>query len=285
MGSQGWLDSVLASQSVEGSAKKHTDVYRSTYPWNTAGQLSIPQVPSSTAGNYPATTVGVEGFTKLPLSGAPHFTAEPQEVAQPTSLATPVQLSPVTVDQQHPPMRPQYTYGHPTAVAQDTSIHTSPVSGPEHALSIPRYIDDPRPSKSPRHLNHPSIQSMSSMTNTEASPEYRYGPYAPVNISTSSIPQPNYNPEPIGTLSTTSRNYYPPAASWTTGAGEPASNLAYANTDGRPFAFPQEPYKAMAENTSSVKSDPNHPPGPSSTFNEGPRGSYDAMNQYSWSEN
>ena len=240
------------------------------------------QIPSSGAGHYPATTMGTEAYSKLPLSGAPNFTTEPQDMSLPTSMAPSVPISMVPNDQQQPPMRPQYTYVHSTGAPPQLSVHTSPINPPGHALSIPRYVDNPRPSKSPRHTNHPSIHSTASMVNHGSSPDYRYGSYAPVNPGSNDVPQPPYHPEPTGPPSATARDYYPSPATWTTTAGEPSSSVAYTNSDGRSFSFSQDQYKSPAEGTSPVKPDSSQPPIP---YNGGPRGSFDAMNQYSWSGN
>ncbi|KPM35191.1 Transcription factor vib-1 [Neonectria ditissima] len=252
-----------------------------SYPtWNSPSQVSMSQVPSSGAGSYPATTIGADSFPKLPLTGGPNFTAEPQELPLQTSMEPSVQLSLVTSDQTNPPIRPQYTYVHSTTAPPQLPIHSTPLGGHESALSIPRYVDNPRPSKSPRH-SHPSIRTGSIAS--ETSPEYRYGSYAPVNTSPSDVAQPGYHPESSGGPSAPARDYYPSSSTWTT-AGEPNASVAYTNNDGRPYPFPQEQYKSNTGGTSPTKTDSSQSQAPS-VYSGGPRGSFDAMNQYSWSGN
>ena len=229
--------------------------------------------------------MGTDAFSKLPLSGAPHFTAEPQEMALPTSMAPPVQMTPMAIDQQHPPIRSQYPYVDASTGPQQLSIHTGSVNAPEHGLNIPRYVDNPRPSKSPRHNTHPSLQSANAIPNNEASPEYRYGQYAPVNIGSHDVAPPTYNPSPTGPSPASAREYYSSPTTWTSAAGEPSATVAYANNDGRSFSFSQDQYKATAESSTPVKPDPSQPPIQSSVYSAGPRGSFDAMNHYSWSGN
>lgn len=244
------------------------------------------QVPSSGAGNYPATTMGAEAFPKMPMTGAANFTAEPQELPLQTSMEPSVPLSLVGTDQTQPPIRSQYTYVHSTTGASQVPIPTAPLPSHESALSIPRYVDNPRPSKSPRHVSHPSIRSASSIAN-EASPEYRYGSYAPVNPSPGEATQGGYNPEPAASAAPPARDYYPPATTWTTTAAEPASTVAYANHDGRSYGFQQDQYKTTTAGSSptiKAESTQGQSQGPS-VYNGGPRGSFDAMNQYSWSGN
>ncbi|KAK7413459.1 hypothetical protein QQX98_007684 [Neonectria punicea] len=252
-----------------------------SYPtWSSPSQVPMSQVPSSGPGSYPATTIGAESFPKLPLTGGPSFTAEPQELPLQTSMEPSVQLSLVTSDQTNPPIRPQYTYVHSTTAPPQLPIHSAPLGGHESALSIPRYVDNPRPSKSPRH-SHPSIRT-GSIAN-ESSPEYRYGSYAPVNTSPSDVAQPGYNPDSSAGPSAPARDYYPSSSTWTT-AGEHSSSVAYTNNDGRPYPFPQEQYKSSTAGTSPTKTDSSQSQAPS-VYSGGPRGSFDAMNQYSWSGN
>ncbi|KAG7288866.1 hypothetical protein NEMBOFW57_005225 [Staphylotrichum longicolle] len=126
----------------------------------------------------------------MPLSGAPAFTAEPQEMPmQPTSMGPSVQL-PLSAShdphhqhhphhhqtqQQQPPIRTQFaTYTSAPPHHLSLSAPTGTASA-DNSLAVPRYIGDtnPRPSKSPRHASHQSITS--SISNDTASGEYRYG--------------------------------------------------------------------------------------------------------------
>lgn len=206
-------------------------------------------------------------------------------MALPSSMAPPVQMAPLAIDQQHPPIRSQYPYVDASTGPQQLSIHTGSVNTPEHGLNIPRYVDNPRPSKSPRHTTHPSAQSANSMPNNESSPEYRYGQYAPISISSNEVPQPNYNPSPTVPSPATARDYYSSPTTWTSTAGEPSANVAYASGDNRSFSFSHDQYKTTAEGATPIKPDQSQPPIPSSVYSAGPRGSFDAMNHYSWGGN
>jgi hypothetical protein len=160
----------------------------------------MPHTPGS--ATYPTSTMPPDPYPKMPLSGAPTYTAEPQELPmQPTSMGPSVQL-PLSAahdphhqhhqHQQHhahahqqqqtqPPIRTQFaTYTsappHHLSLSAASAGTTSPDAS---SLAVPRYIGDtnPRPSKSPRHASHQSVTS--SISNETASGEYRYGPPPP----------------------------------------------------------------------------------------------------------
>ncbi|KAI8964007.1 p53-like transcription factor [Daldinia sp. FL1419] len=227
-----------------------------------------------------------------------NFTQEPQEMPMQTSMPS-MQLSLAAPDQQPSTMRPQYAYVQGTSAPPQLSVTTTSMgSSSDHGnLSVPRYVDsNPRPTKSPRHASHQSVPSTSSISNSNDTSEYRYGPsgYVPVNSSSSELNSAStYNADsassagPTGPASSAPssagghshhqqpqpqqpppRDYYPPTTSWTTTAGEPSSatvhsyhnSAATGNDSSRPYAFPS-------------KSD--HPPAP---------GSYaSTLNHYSWS--
>lgn len=149
----------------------------------------MPHTPGS--ATYPTSTLPQDPYPKMPLSGAPTYTAEPQEMPmQPTSMGPSVQL-PLSAShdphhqhhphhhqtqQQQPPIRTQFaTYTSAPPHHLSLSAPTGTAS-PDNSLAVPRYIGDtnPRPSKSPRHASHQSITS--SISNDTASGEYRYGP-------------------------------------------------------------------------------------------------------------
>lgn len=71
------------------------------------------------------------------------------------------------------------------------------------------------------------------------------------------------------------RDYYPSSNTWTTTAAETSSNLAYAGNDGRPYSFAQESYKAVNSGIPPMKHE-------TSSYNSSARGSFDNMNNYSW---
>ena len=149
----------------------------------------MPHTPGS--ATYPTSTLPPDPYPKMPLSGAPTFTAEPQEMPmQPSSMGPSVQL-PLSAShdphhqhhphhhqpqQQQPPIRTQFaTYTSAPPHHLSLSAPTGTAS-PDNSLAVPRYIGDtnPRPSKSPRHASHQSITS--SISNDTAPGEYRYGP-------------------------------------------------------------------------------------------------------------
>lgn len=245
----------------------------------------MPHNPGS--ATYPTTSIPPDPYPKMPLSGAPSFTAEPQEMPiQQTSMPS-VQLSLVAQDQQQPPIRTQYaTYVQGTSAPPHLSLSTTA----DNSLSVPRYVDsNPRPSKSPRHASHQSVAS--SISNETASGEYRYGP-PPVYATSEMSPQSQHPPAqgapaaygtptqdnasapPSATAPNAPppRDYFPPSQSWTTTAGEaPPPNVSYTNGGApggadRPYAFP------------NVKAEPHPaPPGPPQQQTQ-----YGSVGHYAW---
>ncbi|KAL2160682.1 hypothetical protein VTH06DRAFT_1370 [Thermothelomyces fergusii] len=155
-----------------------------TYPttWNPPPQVSMPHTPGS--ATYPTSTMPPDPYPKMPLSGAPAFTAEPQEMPmQPSSMGPSVQLplsashDPHQHQAQHhphphaqqqqptqPPMRTQfatYTSAPPNHLSLSSTAGGGSTTSPDSSLAVPRYIGDtnPRPSKSPRHASHQSVAS------------------------------------------------------------------------------------------------------------------------------
>ncbi|KJZ80564.1 Transcription factor vib-1 [Hirsutella minnesotensis 3608] len=227
-----------------------------SYPsWNS-------QVPAPSAGAYPPTSIGADSYPKLPLSGAPGFTTEPQEMPLQTSMAPSVPL-PLPAHEQPPTsLRSHYSY---TSSAPQLPGTTVTLGGTESAFSMPRYVDsNPRPSKSPRQSGHQSVHSSGSISNTDTSSDYRYGSYRAANSGTSDASQ---------------QQSYPPPSSWTSTSSEQNSTLAYAGSDGRPYSFSHEPYKSGASVIPPLK----HDPATSSVYGGGSRSSFDSMNNYSWS--
>ncbi|KAF3065065.1 Transcription factor vib-1 [Daldinia childiae] len=255
-------------------------------------------MPASATASYPPASIPADSYQKMPLSGSSNFTQEPQEMPMQTSMPS-MQLSLAATEQQPPAIRTQYAYVQGTSAPPQLSVTTTSMgSSSDHSnLSVPRYVDsNPRPTKSPRHGSHQSIPSTSSISNSNDTSEYRYGPsgYVPVNNSSNELNSAStYNADsassagPTGPASSAPssagghshhqqpqsqqpppRDYYPPTTSWTTTAGEPSSatvhsyhnSAATGNESSRPYAFPS-------------KSD--HPPAP---------GSYaSTLNHYSWS--
>jgi hypothetical protein len=255
-------------------------------------------MPSSGATNYPATTIASDPYQKMPLSGTSAYSAEPQDMQShmPTSMPS-MQLSMVSSDQpgQHqqqpstashqvPPIRTQYASYVPSSNAPPP---LSVSSAANSSLSVPRYVDDgnPRPTKSPRH---PSIHA-GSISSTESSGEYRYGPpYSAMSNNSAEIsPQTSQHAsysttggaghESSATANTQSssaipppRDYFPPSTSWTTTAGE-SNAPTYTNGDHRSsYPYSADQYKTAG----GVKSDPHAPPPPVYPGQ--------AMSHYSW---
>ncbi|KAH0432888.1 hypothetical protein CcaCcLH18_06172 [Colletotrichum camelliae] len=259
-----------------------TAMRSNSYPnWGSTNPVSMSQLPPSGSGGYPATSMAGEPYHKVPLSGGTSFSAEPQDMPLQTSMPS-VQLSLVANEQQQPPIRTQYAYVQSTTAPPPLSVSTTAMASSDNALNVPRYVDNPRPTKSPRHASVPSIHSTGSLPN-ESSPEYRYGSsYGAVGSNASEIPPPAYKQEPAASHPGPSRDYYPPASSWTTTAGEPASTVAYTSGEGRPYAFPDQ--YASGGSAPSTKQEGAAPPAPGS-YSSAHRGSFDGMNHYSWNTN
>lgn len=154
--------------------------FTSSYPTWSTPQMPLP--PSS-AGTYPTTSIASESYPKMPVSGSPHYTAEPQEMPlQQTSSMPSVQLSLVSNDPQPSNIRTQYAYVQGTSAPPPQL--SLPTTGDSSGLSVPRYVDNARPAKSPRHANHDSVHSAASLGTSNDTPgEYRYGPTPYLGVS------------------------------------------------------------------------------------------------------
>lgn len=234
--------------------------------------------PASAPPTYPATTIASDPYQKLPLAGTTGYTAEPQDMSSHISTTMPsMQLSMVSNDQQGqhattgtssqvPPIRTQYA-SYVQASAPPPALSAAATAS---NLSVPRYVDDsnPRPTKSPRHPSHPSIQS-GTLAGGETSNEYRYGPStygsissASTDISPGTAQHHSYSASAAGpdaavsaTASATvqpQRDYYPSPASWTTTAGE-SNPSTYSNGEHRgSYSYSAEPYKPSG----TIKTEP-----------------------------
>jgi hypothetical protein len=227
----------------------------------------MPQIHSSGPGSYPATTISADPYPKVALAGTSSFSGDQQDLPLPTSMAPPVQLSMVSTDQPQSSLRSQYTYVHASAAPSQLPVSAPSLSASDNAMSVPRYVDSARPSKSPRHTEQQSVHGPAPISNSDSS-EYRFGSYGGVSNSSSDVAQPSYNSE--SSSSNPPRDYYPPPNTWTTSAPEHSSSVAYASGESRPFA--------------PIKTEPTHPT-PPAVYEGGHRGSFDAMNNYSWSGN
>ncbi|RYP72163.1 hypothetical protein DL771_004397 [Monosporascus sp. 5C6A] len=263
-----------------------------SYPtWNPPHQLPLSQVSASASAPYPPSSIPAESYQKLPLSGGPHYTTEPQDMSIQPSIPS-MQLPMVSTEphsqqqqqqqqsSQQPPVRTQYSYVTGTSAPPPLSVTTTALSNSEqHGLSIPRYVDsNPRPNKSPRHASHSSIPSTSSIANNESSSEYRYGPpsYVSVNHSSSEVPPSTTYSSESGSHSQArpARDYYPASSSWTSTAGETSATVSsYSNgvSESRSYGF--HDYKTGHSLSSQSKSE--HPPSTVSYAS--------TLNHYSWS--
>lgn len=203
--------------------------------------------------------MGTDSYPKLPLSSTSGFTSEPQEMPLHTSIAPSVLPA---SDQSQSSLRSNHSY---TTSAPQLPGNSVTIGGADNAFSMPRYVDsNPRPSKSPRQSGHQSVHSSGSITNTDSSSDYRYGSYRGTTSGASDGSQPQT---------------YPPPSSWTTTSSEKSSSLAYAANDGRPYSFSHEPYKGGSLAIPPLK----HESASSGVYGGGSRGSFDTMNNYSWS--
>lgn len=195
-----------------------------------------------------------DSYSKLPLSGSSGFATEPQELPLQTSMGSSVPLPLATADQSQSGIRSQYNY---TTTSTPQLAGSTVTIGPDSTFSMPRYVDsNPRPpSKSPRHHGHQSVHSNGSIHNADA-PDYRYGSFRGMTNGVGDV-SPGGNAAP-------SRDYYPSASTWTTTAAEPSPSLAYAGNDGRSYSGVPPLKHETAPYSSST------------------RGSFDTMNNYSW---
>lgn len=234
----------------------------------------MPPMPVSSPNTYSSTTMSSEPYHKVPMPGNTNFSTEPQEMPLQTSMPS-VQLS-LAASEPQPPIRTQYAYAPTSAGAPP------PMPGhPDNSLSVPRYVDNnPRPSKSPRHANHESVQSAGS----EAAGEYRYGaPYHDSTLNSNSNPASSemHSPYVSETNPPPPRDYYPPSSTWTSTAGGPHATSAYANGEARTYTFP-EPYKGG--NAPPPAAAPPPPPLPKVNPGTAATTAYgNGVSSYSWS--
>jgi hypothetical protein len=238
----------------------------------------MPSIPVSSPSTYSSATMGSEPYHKLPLTGNANFTPESQALPLQTSMPS-VQLS-MAASEPHPPMRAQYAYD-PTTAAPPMPGST------DSSLSVPRYVDsNPRPSKSPRHSNHQSDHSGSSITNAESAGEYRYGSsYQDVTLGNNSSNATGEIPSPYGQeTNAPSRDYYPPSNTWSSTAGGAHGAATYANGESRAYAFP-ESYKGGGSAPSAALPPPPLPRVSTATAGTSTPVYNNGVSHYSWSTN
>jgi hypothetical protein len=272
----------FSSPKISSSQLRSSSTYST---WTAPSATSMAQMASSAAAPYP--TPALDPYPKVPITGGSAYSAEPQELPLPTTLAPPVQLSLTSTDHSQSSVRSPYSYNVQGTSAPPQIPATATTMGPsESALSVPRYVDsNPRPTKSPRHIGHQSVHGSESVSAGETSPDYRYNSYGAVNTTSGEAPHTSYSHEVSTSGPPPPRDYYStaPASSWTTTAGEHAASTAYASADGRSYSFSHDQqYKNGAPSIPPVKTESSpaaHPP----VYGGGHRGSFDGMNNYSWS--
>ena len=216
-------------------------------------------LPSS-QGSYPPTTMAADPYHKVSLSGSSSFGAESQELPLTASISS----VPLPVEQTEQGVRPQYPYMQSTPSASQIS------GGGDAGMGVHRYGDSSRPTKSSRGAGHQSVHSNGSVANEPT--EYRYGAYAPASSSSVGATASGYGSEASAHQSESQREYYAPPSNWTTTSGEGRSTTAYAGGHERSYQPAPHP----------VKSEP-APGVPHSEYSSTSRGSFDGMNNYSWS--
>ncbi|ATY58317.1 acid phosphatase phoG-Penicillium chrysogenum [Cordyceps militaris] len=199
--------------------------------------------------SYPSWNQQNDSLHQLPTTstmGGPSISAlasDSSELPLATSLGPPVSLS-------------QYA---PTAGAIAT----------EH---VPRYVDNGRSAKSPRHQGQSSVHG--SISASDSASDYRYGSYRASVTSDAS----NMGYAPDSTTTATQRDYYPSSGgTWTSSTTEPTTNLNYPSASGgnahhpRPYAFDRH---SKQEATL-----------PNALYTPGAKGAFESMSNYSWSTN
>lgn len=250
----------------------------SSYPtWTSPGHGPLPQVPSSSPGSYPATSIGSDMYPKVPVSGSGTYSAEPQEIPLQTSMPPSVPLSLISEEQHQQPMRSQYTYAPSSAAPRQMPMAPSAHGSSDSPSSIPRYVDDGRPAKAPRSAGHQSAPASGSAASSETAPDYRYGSYGQVGSGAGEVLPPHYGTESSASSSAGHRDVYPPPQGWRPATGEHGS---YAGSDTRPYGTSYDQYKSRPSDP-QAKAEPG-PPGQSEHYGSGHTGSFDNMNNYSW---
>jgi hypothetical protein len=257
-----------------------TPMRSSTYPsWTQPGQETVPQVPSSSPGQYAATSLPTDPYGKGPLTGASNFSNESSDMSMPHSMGS-MPMGVVASDQQHAAKSP-YSYTQSSTTPRQVPSHAHSLSGGEQPMGMPRYSDSARAIKSPRTTGQQSIHG--SVSGQEPPSDYRYGSYASIGAA-GDVQPPTYGNEPPVTTNAPSRDYYPSVSTWTTTAGENTPSSSYTAGDSRPYSYPQDSYKPGQTPSATIKTEIGAQP--AGNYNSTPRGSFvDALHNYSWGQN
>lgn len=219
-------------------------------------------------------------YSKVPISGGGNFSAEPQELPLQTSMPPSVPLSLISEEQHQQPMRPQYTYVPSSTAPRQMPMATAAHGGADGASNVPRYVDDGRPAKTPRSASHQTLPSSGSMANSETPSDYRYGSYGQVNSGGSDVLAPHYGAEASAPHAAGQRDVYPPPHGWRPTTTEHNPSVPFAGSDARAYGSSYDQYKSRPgePQTKGEQGQPGQP----EPYSGGHRGSFDAMNNYSW---
>lgn len=244
----------------------------STYPsWNSPGG-SLPQVPTTGSQAYPATSIGGDLYSKVPMSGS-NFSADAHEMPLQTTMPPSVPLSLIAEEGQQP-MRSQYTYV-PSSTAPRQMPMNAPVQGTDGTSNVPRYVDDGRAAKTARSGSGQPVSSTDSI-NSGTPPDYRYGSYGSVTSGGTDVLPPAYGSETSApTTAAAQRDVYPSPQNWR--PAEQGSTMPYGSTDPRSYGTTYDHYKP-GSNDGQVKREQGQP----DAYGGTQRGSFDSMNNYSW---
>lgn len=211
-------------------------------------------------------------YHKLPLTSGSSFNAETAEMPLQTTVPPSVPVGVITEER---PLGSQYTYAPP----RHLPLGATSQPGPDSTVSIPRFVDDGRPSKAPRTGGHQTVHGSNPLPTGEAPGEYRYGAYTPVSNGAGEVNPPSYVPETTTSHSAPSRELYQSPSTWTTSAGESTSTVAYAAPDGRPYAYDQYKDRPSSGGPQIKAGGQGSHPEP---YNGAHRGSFDGLSNYSW---
>jgi hypothetical protein len=212
-------------------------------------------------------------FSKGSLSGGNNFGGEGQDLPLPTTLPASVPLSLISEEPAHS-VRSPYVY----APSSSTPRHLPMSSlGPDTTSSVNRFVDDGRPSKTPRLSNGPSTASSGSNGGTVTSPDYRYGSFTSVHGGTGDVLASAYGADPaVGGTGTQRDVYAGQQQGWRPPSG--TDSTSYGGSDGRPYGSSYDLYKHRSSDAQS-KSDSGHG---SHVDAYSHRGSFDSSANYSW---
>ncbi|PMB68120.1 Transcription factor vib-1 [Beauveria bassiana] len=197
--------------------------------------------------SYPSWNQQTDSLSQLPtttmgMASASTFASDGSELPLGTSLAPPVSLS-------------QY----------------APTAGALASENVPRYIDNGRTTKSPRHHGQSSVHG--SISASDSASDYRYSSYRASIASDAGTM--GYTSD--STPAATQRDYYPSSGgTWTPSAAEPNTNMSYSSHPGNSAAHRPYAFDRSAKQESTL---------PNALYQPGAKGAFESMSNYSWSAN